>query len=183
MTRDFAIAGFLLLLSAGAAASSNAVRKVKLPWVREPLPATPIADSTPATLVEGESVTSTPGASEEVKPGTIKIDAVLEHLSAGTAKFVDAREEREFVEGHLLGAINLPSSAIYKNIERVLGAASPVDKIIVYCGGGDCEASHHVADALRRDFSFSDVVIYENGWAEVMSSGRFNDHFATGAEP
>ncbi len=182
MMRDFAIAGFILLLSVGAAATSNAVRKVTLPWVREPLPATPV-ESAPATMVEGESVTSTPAASEAVKPGTIKIDAVLEHLSAGTARFVDAREEREFVEGHLLGAINLPSSAIYKNIERVLGAASPVDKIIVYCGGGDCEASHHVADALRRDFGFSDVVIYENGWAEVMSSGRFNDHFATGAEP
>lgn len=183
MIRDFAIAGIILLLSAGAAATSNAVRQVRLPWVREPLPATPSSVLTTATAVEGESVTSAPTATDAAKPGMIKIDAVLEHLKAGTAKFVDAREEREFVEGHLLGAINLPSSAIYKNIERVLGAASPVDRIIVYCGGGDCEASHHVADALRRDFGFSEVLIYENGWAEVMSSGRFNEYFATGAEP
>lgn len=183
MIRDISIAGIILLLSTGAAATSNAVRKLTLPWVREPLPAAPAAEPTPATAVEGASASSALAASDAAKPGTIKIDAVLEHLTAGTAKFVDAREEREFVEGHLLGAINLPSSAIYKNIERVLGAAAPVDKIIVYCGGGDCEASHHVADALRRDFGFSDVVIYENGWAEVMSSGRFNEHFATGTEP
>jgi len=107
-----------------------------------------------------------------------KLDMVVDHLTNGTAYFVDAREEYEFDEGHLKGAHLLPSSAIYENIENLMavgllpGAAG--QPIIIYCGGGSCEASHNVAKVMT-EFDYQNIWIYVNGWEEVMSEA---DRFA-----
>ncbi len=100
-----------------------------------------------------------------------KLDMVVDHLTDGTAHFVDAREEYEFDEGHLKGAHLLPSSAIYENIENLMAVGvlpGPGKPIIVYCGGGSCEASHNVAKVMA-EFDYQNIYIYVNGWEEVMA--------------
>lgn len=127
-----------------------------------------------------------PGPAIEVpEEGTIQIDAVLEHLANGTAIFVDAREQNDFDESRLRGAVFVPASDIYQNVDNNLLATGALvtNTVIVYCGGGTCEASHNVADALRRDYQFENVLIYTNGWEEIESSGRFGDYIVVGAEP
>jgi rhodanese-related sulfurtransferase len=185
MTRHLSIAMGILVLSGVAAVTSNSLRAKPLPWKREPLP----SEQATATVVQPTSQSASSPTSQPVqaaaKPGVIAIDAVLAHLKAEDATFVDARETHEYVEGHFRVAIHLPSSDIYKSIEQKgFLAMVPTDSpVVVYCGGGDCEASHNVADALRRDFAYKNVLVYEKGWAEVMQSGRFSDHIEKGTPP
>lgn len=138
-------------------------------------------DDAPADPAQPAATESTaPGMAAEEVAATI--EDVLDALQTGSAFLVDAREDHEFADGHLRGALHLPSSAIYKNIERV-SSVVPVDaKVIVYCGGGQCEASHNVSDALRRDFGYAHVVIYLKGWEEVVGSGRFEAFIERGGE-
>ena len=156
-------AAVIIIASSAAAVVANSAW-YHMPWLRKP-----IAVKEPAA--------------PQVKPGFILIDEVLEGLVSGTAHFIDAREANDFEDGHIRGAVHLPSSAIFKNIDHVYEmGVDPTGKVIVYCGGGNCEASHNVADALRRDFAFDNVLIYENGWEEVEVSGRFEEFIEIGGE-
>ncbi len=109
-----------------------------------------------------------------------ELDVVLKHLAEQSAYFIDARELHDFEAGHLIGAIHLPSSDIYGNIDNVMAVVpTPDQMLIVYCGGGQCEASKNVGQVLR-DFKYTNVWLYEKGWEEVESSGKFGDHIERG---
>ncbi|HVP12696.1 MAG TPA: rhodanese-like domain-containing protein [Phycisphaerae bacterium] len=199
MRRTLAQLAAVMLFSSAVAAAAN-VFGHKMEWVRRPLdPAAPKAEPhaySHRMYKGGGDVTTRPddkpagaGGSTEpargstatrARPGTVDSDAVLEALVSGTACLVDAREPSEYAEGHLRGAINLPSSAIYNDIERLRSLISTEQRVIVYCGGGGCEASHNVSDVLRRDFDFKNVFIYENGWEEIVASPRFQNWIVAG---
>lgn len=168
----------ILVASAAAAFAANAAW-YEMDWLREK------KHFVPAPVVnhdEDSAKTDDPCHPSKSKPGFVLIDCVLNHIADGTATFIDAREAHDYEESRLRGAYHLPSSAIYDNIEGLYGIGVMEDNmVIVYCGGGNCEASHNVADALRNDFDFTNVVIYENGWEEVEASGRFNEYIEIGA--
>lgn len=117
------------------------------------------------------------------EPNSLKLtpEQVLDHLTRSTARFVDAREAGEYKGGHLAGALNLPSSAAYRNIDDLASMIPTDEKVIVYCGGTECEASHVVAGVLE-EYEFSDVEIYTGGWEEIESSGMFDDWISTEEE-
>lgn len=109
-----------------------------------------------------------------------EIDCVLKHLGDQTAYLIDAREDGDYNEARLVGAIHIPSSAIYDNIENVMAVVpTKQDMLIVYCGGGQCEASKNVGIVLR-DFEYTNVWLYEKGWEEVEASGKFGDYIEIG---
>lgn len=106
----------------------------------------------------------------------VTTDDVLEALRTHGATLIDAREPHEFKEGHLRGAVNLPSSSVYANIQLVLNVFTDTNsRLIVYCDGTNNEASRLVAAALRNDFGYSNVSVYSGGWQEVM---RTRDRFS-----
>lgn len=109
-----------------------------------------------------------------------EIDCVLKHLADRDAIIVDAREDHDWDESRLIGAVHLPSSAIYENINNIMAVVpTPQSMIIVYCGGGQCEASKNVAIVLR-EFEYTNVWLYEQGWEEIEASGRFGDFVQIG---
>ena len=175
----------IVVASSALAAVVNLARPTPLAWIREPLP----VKSTPTPQEVGKNTNPSSGpvaggsTSEPAEAGGITADVVLSHLRNGTAHFVDAREDHEYVDGHLRGSIHIPASAIYQNISRILQQVPPSEKVIVYCGGGQCEASHHVAEALDRDFKFQDVSIYTKGWEEIEKVDGFKPFIAKGNEP
>ena len=176
MHRHLLTAILILIVGSTVAALTN-ITWHKMDWLRRPIapPQSPTQPNVNSDVLPGQPATP---------PGMITIDQVLADLAAGSAHFIDAREEHDYQEGHIRGAVLLPSSAIYERIDDVYGAGvSPEGKVIVYCGGGDCDASHNVADELRRSFGFTHVLIYENGWTEVESSGRFAEFISVGDEP
>jgi rhodanese-related sulfurtransferase len=183
--RDLRIALLVLLCSSVVAVAANLVRAKPLTWIRDPLPTSQPAITTTMLAIAGAPPATSPATSAPAapRPGIATIDDVLTHLANRTAHFIDARANHEYLEGHLRGAINLPSEAIYQQINSVIDIVPPIDKVIVYCGGGQCEASHNVSDALRRDFGFTDVLIYEKGWEEVFTTPSMRQYISTGNQP
>ncbi len=139
-----------------------------------------------STAAQGDATSQSTPADDpcEARPGdepmTVRMECVLEFLEKGGAYFVDAREEHEYSPGHLRNSIHIPASDAISQMGNIMAAgAQVIDPIIVYCGGGECEASHIVARVLREN-SFQRVFIYSKGWAEIESSGKFSAYTEAG---
>lgn len=90
---------------------------------------------------------------------------------AGGALAIDARTAEKFSESHVPGAIHLPFEAFTK------GRPDAVDflpddgtLIIIYCDGGDCDASHKVQTMLGQ-FGIKNTVVFEEGFPGWQKAG------------
>jgi rhodanese-related sulfurtransferase len=80
--------------------------------------------------------------------------------------FVDVREESEWANGHLPGAIHLGKGVIERDIEHHLPETAT--KLILYCGGGF--RSVLVADNLQK-MGYSNVESMDGGWRGWLHAG------------
>ncbi len=76
------------------------------------------------------------------------------------------REESEFANGHLPGAIHLGKGIIERDIEQRVPASDA--KIILYCGGGFRSAL--AADNLQK-MGYSNVESMDGGWKGWLEAG------------
>ncbi len=75
--------------------------------------------------------------------------------------FIDARESQFFAQGHVERAMNMTADQVIPNAaELVRYRPGP---IVVYCSGGDCDASHHVATRLQT-LGFTKIHIMIDGY-------------------
>jgi rhodanese-related sulfurtransferase len=82
------------------------------------------------------------------RPLSTELDTVKQFFDAKAAVLLDTREAEEYVEGHIPGALSYPYDLVGDD-PRQLDRLDPGDRpIIAYCGGGTCEISMGVADAL-----------------------------------
>lgn len=86
-------------------------------------------------------------------------------LSAGPYYLIDARGAEKYAEGHIANAVNFYGGEAEARIPDMLQAVPKDRVILIYCDGGECELSHHVADVLKR-FAYGPIFIYTGGWAE-----------------
>ena len=183
MKRDLVMILAILGMSAGMTVASN-VGWHKLDWFRQTPALPPPGGLETSTTPGGREGTGIGSASENGTSGKqtngLTADQVHELFRSGTARFVDAREAMEYAEGHLNGAINLPSDVVYEKIGDVTSVVGSEEKVIVYCGGKTCESAKTVAGVLHTDFHYTDVMIYESGWEEITSCGKFEDFIVTG---
>ncbi len=92
---------------------------------------------------------------------------VKRRMDAGE-KFVlvDVREESEWAQGHLPGAIHLGKGIIERDIEaRVADTGA---KVILYCGGGF--RSVLAADNLQK-MGYTNVESMDGGWKGWIGAG------------
>lgn len=157
----------ILLVTSGIGVAVNAMRTSTKIEPSKFESKRPVANDTAAAL----GATNT--AVTPVDPHTANLDEVRQALQSGMAFFVDARKPEAFAKGHIKNALNLPSTAIFENIEVVIRNVPSTELVIVYCDGGNCEASHTVADALRNQFGFVNVKVYVKGWEELMTAPDF----------
>lgn len=79
---------------------------------------------------------------------------------------IDARRPEAYAEGHITNAVNIfPYS---ENPDDYFGqlVMLPRDKtIIIYCDGGTCDLSHHVAEELIN-MGYPKVFLYRGGWED-----------------
>jgi rhodanese-related sulfurtransferase len=92
---------------------------------------------------------------------------VKRRMDAGE-KFVvvDVREESEWAQGHLPGAIHLGKGIIERDIEERVPDASA--KLILYCGGGFRSAL--AADNLQK-MGYTNVESMDGGWKGWIGAG------------
>src|SRR5438093_807656 len=105
-------------------------------WMREPIRVPKfISNFIPAVSQPALSANTSPSATTapEASPaaGEVTAEIVLSHLRNGSAHLVDAREDHEWVEGHLRGAIHIPASKIYEHIEKLYQQVPKNEKVIV----------------------------------------------------
>ena len=79
---------------------------------------------------------------------------------------VDTREDREWADGHMAGAVHLSKGIIERDIEtrypdKAIG-------LVLYCGGGFRSAL--AADNLQR-MGYTNVVSLDGGWRALKESG------------
>jgi rhodanese-related sulfurtransferase len=112
-------------------------------------------------------------------PIEAKMPMVKKFYDADAALFVDAREAVEYAEGHIAGAVSLPFEEAFKDPKKLTAIDAKGKPIIVYCGGGDCEASKNLAYSLI-DAGRKKVVVFTDGYPAWTGAGYPT---AKGAEP
>ncbi len=100
-----------------------------------------------------------PAPSAETKAGTSPTKALGLEISLADAKrlfdsgalFVDARRREEYLESHVEGAFLLPADIFAApQPPAALSMMDPGATLVIYCGGGACDASHNTAFALAQ---------------------------------
>ena len=92
---------------------------------------------------------------------------VKRRLDAGEKiVLVDVREDNEWANGHLPGAIHLGKGIIERDIEARIPDTST--KLVLYCGGGFRSAMS--ADNLQK-MGYSNVESMDGGWKGWQAAG------------
>ena len=90
--------------------------------------------------------------------------ALLAQIEAGTAPTIlDVRSRREFVAGHVPGALHLPFWTLLTRLSEI--PSSPADPIVVYCGHGP---RAYMAGAILRASGFRRVMYLEGHMLKWM---------------
>lgn len=104
------------------------------------------------------------------EPVWIDLSDAKAYFEDGEALFIDAREEEEYVEGHIKGAINIPYGWYLNEHPDISSVVEGKKVIITYCSGSECEASIQLAYALWEK-GYGGLKIFFGGWQEWIDAG------------
>jgi rhodanese-related sulfurtransferase len=135
--------------------------------VPEALPVRPIGVNV------SSSETATPEAKMQHQPGFLKlvnearsrirqcrVEDVVRKIEKGERfHLVDVREDEEWDNGHIRGAVHIGKGVIERDIERKIPDKDA--EIVLYCGGGYRSAL--AADQLQN-MGYRNVVSMDGGW-------------------
>jgi rhodanese-related sulfurtransferase len=79
---------------------------------------------------------------------------------------VDTREDREWADGHIAGAVHLSKGIIERDIETRY--PDKTTGLVLYCGGGFRSAL--AADNLRK-MGYTNAISLDGGWRALKESG------------
>jgi rhodanese-related sulfurtransferase len=98
---------------------------------------------------------------------SISAAALLERITSGDAPaIIDVRSAREFVDGHVPGAVNVPFLRVSKHVEAI-----PADRdaeLVVYCGHGPRAI---IAARSLRKHGFTHITYLEGHFSKWRSAG------------
>jgi len=83
-------------------------------------------------------------------------------------KFVDARDEADYLAGHITNSINIPFDD-FDNHKQKLEMLSKEKPMVIYCGGTDCDLSHLLANLLFEK-GYKQVYVFFGGWFDWLSA-------------
>jgi rhodanese-related sulfurtransferase len=124
------------------------------------------ATSNPGQPAPSEPEVSNPGETEAPgKTPRILVDQAFEEWEAGTL-FIDARRMKEYVKGHIPGAISI--SPWEKGREEKVGQLAETEPqeapVVVYCTRSkDCEDSEEISSNLRQ-VGFENILVFQGGF-------------------
>ncbi len=126
----------------------------------------PVSDS-PVEIEVSDAILDAP-----VPEGTLTLRQAYKLWEDG-AYFIDARHEHEFEEGHIQYSAWLASSLFDTDSDRAFSIANsmpPESTVVIYCVGGECDASHNVARRLAQ-IGFTDLRIMGVGYTDWVAAG------------
>jgi len=132
----------------------NSVRSDGIPLVAESLPT--IADST---------VSMNPDSLSGIH--VINLQQAKFYYDKGIP-FIDAREEEEYREGHIVGAF--PFLNFMELVFNLDTLQTREDLIITYCSDAECGLSKNLAYDLQAS-GFTHILVFEGGWNDWVAAG------------
>ncbi len=85
--------------------------------------------------------------------------------------FLDARSADHYHDGHIPGAFRIDRARIDESIAQLNDLLLAAVKIVVYCGGGDCEDSKYAAiELLNHGFDPAVTYVYAGGFTAWTKS-------------
>lgn len=133
----------------------------------------PVKKDTTKSISTQTPVTPIPQKTAEdqgpVKAKAVSYAQVKKLLSDPSVMVIDARNDHEFAEGHLPNARNIFALEFERFIPELIGMNKDI-RIIVYCGGGQCELSHELSNNLIG-LGFKKIYIYLGGWEDWKKNG------------
>ncbi len=94
--------------------------------------------------------------------------------------FIDARAKAEYDQGHIPGAIPLPSGEFDKYYAMYKSQIKKAKNLISYCHGAGCKLSEKTAEQLYKTHGFKNVTVFFGGWPQWTQN---NLPVETGPEP
>lgn len=107
-----------------------------------------------------------PEAAEEGDPPYISVGEALDFFNREDVMFVDARDEWDYEQGHIAGAVNMPYESEDESILEDFLSNTPKDQLmIIYCNGAECDLSLYLGRTLAAE-GFGAVQIFFGGWSD-----------------
>lgn len=99
----------------------------------------------------------------------------------GLNVFVDARNENNYSEGHIPGSYQCDPYDIGSYIDGMIDHVLGAEKVVVYCGGGNCEDSIFMCrELLEMEVPMEAIYLFMGGWKEWVKN---DSPIETGSDP
>lgn len=108
---------------------------------------------------------------EELPDYYISVERAYEYWEEGMA-FIDARTDGERTDGTIEGSFHLETRDFISGTSaQVLGQIDLAFPVIIFCGGGECDASENVAQRLIGR-GYAEVYIMHEGYGAWQAAGH-----------
>lgn len=138
-------------------------------------------DSPPVEPIQADPVQSGPIQSDPIQPDSAQAELPEYYISVERAfqyweegmPFVDARTDHEREVGTIEGAVHLETRHFLPGgrVEPILEQLDRSFPVVVFCAGGDCDASENVAQRLIGR-GFTEVYIMHEGFGAWQAAGH-----------
>lgn len=147
----------------------------------DPTPAPPATPTPPTTPTPAPTPAATspqppappPAGDDGFMIATDRALALYQQAEAqGDVFFIDARANAEFAAGHIPRAFNIPPEAFFGGkTPPELDLLAKSNTMVIYCGGGECDASKLVAIRFQ-EYGYTSVFVYGDGFKAWKAAGH-----------
>lgn len=122
-----------------------------------------------ATEAELEAgLTGTTSKAEKLEGATITYEQIKARINNPEFIIIDARSPEDYAKGRIGDAKNIfPYGDEAQYFEQIY-TLERGKKYLIYCTGGDCDLSHHLAEDMKTA-GFENIFIYVGGWEEWIT--------------
>ncbi|MCW9096188.1 MAG: rhodanese-like domain-containing protein [Ignavibacteriaceae bacterium] len=118
------------------------------------------------TIEKNERETENKNKTEDVvftEPKAIKLDQAYALFKKGIT-FVDARDEGDYLAGHIKNSINIPFDD-FDNHKQKLDQLSKEKPLVIYCAGTECDLSILLGNLLF-EMGYKKIYVFFGGWVD-----------------
>jgi rhodanese-related sulfurtransferase len=107
------------------------------------------------------------------EPQAIKLSQAYSLFKKGVL-FIDARDESDYLVGHITGSLNIPFED-YDNYKQKLEEIPKEKPMVIYCAGTECDLSPLLANLLFEQ-GYKKVYVFFGGWVEWLEANYPIEH-------